>query len=134
MRTRTQKTVSRFAALVWLVNGLVCKLLNLVPRHQQIVARILGAEHAVLLTRLIGVGEVLMAIWIVSRIRPRFCTAAQIALVSTMNVIEFLTAPDLLLFGRLNIVVAAAFVLLLAASEGFFRTHRSSPTFKEQKN
>ena len=31
---------------VWLVNGLICKVLNLVPRHQQIVTEILGQGHS----------------------------------------------------------------------------------------
>ncbi len=29
--------LSILIAAVWLVNGLVCKVLNLVPRHEQIV-------------------------------------------------------------------------------------------------
>ena len=33
-------------SLVWLVNGLYCKVLNFVPRHQLIVARILGEDFA----------------------------------------------------------------------------------------
>ncbi|WP_420459075.1 hypothetical protein [Neolewinella sp.] len=33
-------------ALIWLTNGLYCKVLNLVPRHQEIVAAILGPAHA----------------------------------------------------------------------------------------
>ena len=51
-------------ASVWVVNGLLCKVLGFVPRHQEIVARILGDSHAEFLTLAIGVAEVLMAIWI----------------------------------------------------------------------
>lgn len=32
-------------AAVSLINGLFCKVLNLVPRHRQIVAEILGEDH-----------------------------------------------------------------------------------------
>lgn len=96
-------------ALVWLVNGLVCKVLNLVPRHQQIVARVLGQEHAPLLTRTIGVLEMLMAIWVLSGISRGWCARLQMVLVITMNVLEFVLVPDLLLFGRLNIVFAFIF-------------------------
>jgi len=53
-------------AAVWLINGLICKVLNLVPRHQQIVARIVGNEHAAVLTKTIGLSEILMALWIIS--------------------------------------------------------------------
>jgi len=37
-------------AIIWLLNGLFCKVLNLVPRHQEIVARILGSTHSRALT------------------------------------------------------------------------------------
>jgi hypothetical protein len=40
-----------FLAAVWLVNGVWCKILDGVPRHREIVARILGEEHSLLLTR-----------------------------------------------------------------------------------
>ena len=49
-------------AFVWLANGLLCKLLLLVPRHAAIVARILGPAYASTLTRLIGLGEIGMAL------------------------------------------------------------------------
>jgi hypothetical protein len=99
---------------VWLVNGVWCKLLDGVQRHREIVARILGDEHSLGLTRLIGAGEVLVAAWILSGIRWRWSCAFQILLVATMNAIEFLLAPDLLLFGRLNSLVALAYCVLVA--------------------
>jgi len=34
--------VTYLIAAVWLVNGLFCKVLHLTPRHERIVARILG--------------------------------------------------------------------------------------------
>lgn len=100
-----------FFSLIWLVNGLFCKILNLVPRHQQIVAEILGETYAKPLTIAIGVGEVLMAIWIISRKFAQLSAITQILLIVTMNILEFILAPHLLLWGRLNIV----FALCLAA-------------------
>ncbi|WP_433895946.1 DoxX-like family protein [Sphingobacterium mizutaii] len=100
-----------FFSLIWLVNGLFCKILNLVPRHQQIVAEILGETYAKSLTIAIGVGEVLMAIWIISRKFAQLSAITQILLIVTMNILEFILAPHLLLWGRLNIV----FALCLAA-------------------
>src|SRR5688572_12269082 len=93
-------------ALVWLINGLFCKVLGFVPRHEMIVARILGNEDAYSLTKIIGGLEILMAIWVVSRIAPKLCITTQVLLVATMNIIEYNRAPDLLLFGNYNIVVA----------------------------
>ncbi len=60
---------------VWLVMGLLCKLLGWVPRHEEIVARILGNEHAHLLTQAIGLAEIGIAAWILSGILPRWCGA-----------------------------------------------------------
>ncbi|HEY2847305.1 MAG TPA: DoxX-like family protein [Pyrinomonadaceae bacterium] len=100
-------------AAIWLVNGLVCKLLDLVPRHREIVARILGEGHSLALTRCIGGAEIFMAIWILSGIAPRLNAVAQIVVVLTMNAIEFALAPDLLLFGRLNAFVAVLFAGLV---------------------
>ncbi len=45
-------------AIVWIANGLFCKVLNLVPRHEQIVARVLGTEFSRPLTILIGISEI----------------------------------------------------------------------------
>lgn len=107
---RLHRFLTYTVATVWLVNGLFCKVLNWVPRHEQIVARILGLEHAPLLTKGIGLSEVLMAVWVISTIRSRWCAIAQIVLVATMNSIEFVLAPDLLLFGRLNAFFALLFI------------------------
>jgi len=99
-------------ALVWLVNGLYCKVLNAVPRHQQIVAEILGSNYAQLFTQLIGFAEIVMAVWIISGYKSRLCAYLQIAVVAIMNLLEFFLVPDLLLFGKWN----AFFALLLIIS------------------
>ena len=100
-------------ALVWLVNGLFCKVLDWEPRHRAIVSRILGAEHALEWTRAIGVGEILFAAWILSGRWWRLSTVAQAVLVGVMNLIEFFLAPDLLLFGKFNSLVALAYMSLV---------------------
>lgn len=102
-----------FIALVWLVNGLLCKVLGLVPRHAAIVARILGPAHAGLLTRLIGLAEIGLASWMLSGLHRRWCVVAQILLVGVMNALEAWLAPDLLLWGRANALFASLFMLLL---------------------
>jgi hypothetical protein len=116
-RSLGSKIITICCAFVWLINGLVCKLLGLVPRHQEIVGRILGDTHSYWLTKVIGVLEVLMCIWILSRIKPFWCTTMQIIIVLLMNVIEFVFAPDLLLFGRLNILVALFFISVVFLNE-----------------
>ncbi|MBK9492705.1 MAG: DoxX-like family protein [Haliscomenobacter sp.] len=100
-------------AMVWMANGLFCKVLNLVPRHEQIVARILGETYARPLTLAIGFAEIGMAIWVLSRIKPRLNAVLQMAVVAIMNTLEFFMVPDLLLWGKLNAFFAFLFVLLI---------------------
>ncbi len=113
--------------VVWLINGLLCKVLDFVPRHQQIVARILGESHAVLFTKLIGVAEMVMAIWIWSRFKTRLNAITQIAVVLTMNFLEFILVPDLLLFGKLNSVFALLFVFVIYYNEFVLHKEPSQP-------
>jgi len=93
------------------------KILDLVPRHRLIVARILGENHASMLTVCIGVAELGMALWIVSRKMKRLNAWVQITVVLVMNVLEFLLASDLLLWGRGNLVFAILFALLIYYNE-----------------
>ena len=114
MRNKLSSFLTYFIAVVWLVNGLYCKILGYVPRHQQIVARILGESNSGWITRSIGVMEVIMSIWVLSGRQRRINAAVQILLVMTMNLMEFFLARDLLLFGGMNIVVAGLFCIVLA--------------------
>nr|WP_290928439.1 DoxX-like family protein [Haliscomenobacter sp.] len=76
-----------------MANGLFCKVLNLVPRHEQIVARILGETYARPLTLAIGLAEIGMAIWVLSRIKPRLNAVLQMAVWRSLNTLEFLWYP-----------------------------------------
>jgi hypothetical protein len=91
--------------------------LNLVPRHQQIVARIIGDSHSGLFTRLIGIGETVMAIWVFSGWRSRLNAITQMVIIAAMNTLEFFLAPDLLLWGRFNALFAFLFILLIYYNE-----------------
>ena len=113
MKKNIHRALTYLIAAVWLGNGLFCKVLNLVPRHQEIVGRILGNDYAPILTKMIGISEILMAIWIVSRIQPKLNAIAQITIVATMNIIEFCLVPDLLLWGRFNAVFAFCFIVVV---------------------
>ncbi|MCW5909890.1 MAG: DoxX-like family protein [Cyclobacteriaceae bacterium] len=114
---KKHKILTYFIAAVWFANGLLCKVLNLVPRHEQIVARILGNDHSRLLTLLIGIGETIMSIWVLTRFKSKLNAITQMTVVATMNVIEFIVVPDLLLWNRLNIVFAFMFVGLVYYNE-----------------
>lgn len=111
--TRFFRLLTYGIAAVWLVNGLLCKVLHLVPRHEAIVARILGPAYAAPLTRAIGLAEIGMGLWVLSGRWRRLSVGAQMALVAGMNGLEFFLAPDLLLWRHFNAVFAGLFVLLL---------------------
>jgi hypothetical protein len=100
-------------AAVWLINGVICKILNLVPRHEQIVGQILGHGIARPLTLFIGVMEVGMAYWVISGIRSRMCVIVQIVVVGLMNLLEFFLVPELLLWGKWNAAFALVFMVFV---------------------
>ena len=100
-------------ALVWVANGLLCKVLDLVPRHRHIVGQILGEAYSSELTILIGVGELFIAAWVLSNYKVQWLALVQILLVTGMNIIEFLLVPEYLLWGRYNLLFATLFSLLI---------------------
>lgn len=116
-RASLHKILTVLISLVWLVNGLFAKVLGLIPRHQQIAARILGENYAFIATKAIGTFEILMFIWVISTVRSRFCAVTQISIVAVMNTMEYFLAPDLLLFGKLNSVVAVFFIITVYYNE-----------------
>jgi len=104
-------------SLVWLINGLYAKLLEFVPRHQEIVAKILGNEISFAAVKVIGVLEICMFLWVISKRYSRFAAVTQIVIVLTMNLLEFFLTPELLLFGRFNILIALVFVSVVYVNE-----------------
>jgi hypothetical protein len=109
----SHKILNIIIAIVWLINGLFCKVLGLAPRHEAIVARILGQEFAHPLTILIGISEILMAVWIISKFRATLNTYTQIFIVITMNILETILSPALLLWGHWNLLWAITFCLII---------------------
>lgn len=114
--------VSYFIASVWLINGLFCKVLNGVPRHELIVAEILGKDHSRTFTLLIGVSEIVLTVWILIRIKTRLNAITQIGIVTIMTILEFILVPELLLWGRLNALFAFFFVCLVYYNEFHLKT------------
>lgn len=114
-------------SIIWIINGLFCKILNLVPRHEMIVSRILDHQHARVLTLLIGLSEVLMAVWILSRFRTRLNAIMQIFIIATMNILELILVPDLLLWGKFNSIFALLLILAIYYNE-FQLNKKGMPT------
>jgi hypothetical protein len=122
------KVLTYCIAVVWLANGLLCKVLNLVPRHEQIVARILGINYSRPLTLLIGLSEIAMAIWIISGFRSRLNTIVQIVIIATMNTLEFIFVSDLLLWGKFNSVFAFLLILIIYFNEFYLNKKLTKQT------
>jgi len=117
MGSRIHNILNWFITLVWFINGFICKVLNLVPRHQEIVARITGNEHSRTFTLLIGLSEMVMAGWILSGKWSRVNAITQIVVIAVMNTLEFILVPDLLLWGRFNALFALLFIILIYYNE-----------------
>lgn len=118
MQKKTLNKILTIAiGLIWLANGLLCKVLNLVPRHQKIAGNILGDEFAQPLTVSIGVLEIFMAVWIVSGYKSRVNAMLQMLIIAVMNILEFALAPDLLLWGKYNIVFALLLICVIFYNE-----------------
>jgi len=84
-------------AFLWLLFGLLFKALGAVPRHRQIVARVVGAERGPAVLWLVALAEIALGTWmLVGRALP-LCMVAQTLLIATMNTLELRYARDLLL-------------------------------------
>ena len=119
-KTRFYEILTYCITTVWIANGLFCKVLNLVPRHEQIVGRILGNDYSRLLTILIGLSEIIMAVWILSGYKTKLNAITQISVVAIMNTLEFIIVPDLLFWGKLNSLFAFIFILVVYFNEFYF--------------
>ena len=110
---RRVKYINWLVALIWLVNGLFFKVLNLVPRHEKIIVKVLGFENSEFLRVTIGILEIAMFFWIMSEIKPRIAMFTQVLIILTMNVLEFALAPELLMWGEFNFVFALMLCVLI---------------------
>lgn len=117
LKERIHKIITYFIAAVWIANGLFCKVLNLVPRHEEIVAKILQTYYSRQLVVIIGLLEIAMAICILSGYKTKINAIVQIVIVATMNTLEYFLAPDLLLWGKLNSFFAFVFIAVVYFNE-----------------
>ncbi len=58
-----------------------------------------------------------MAVWILSGIKARLNAITQILVIATMNIMEFIFVPELLLWGRANSFFALLFILVIYYNE-----------------
>ena len=84
-------------ALVWFLFGLIFKALDALPRHRQIVVRVVGSARASAVLWAVALAEIGLGSWLlVGRALP-LCLTLQTLLIASMNVCELRYARDLLL-------------------------------------
>lgn len=120
-RIKLHSVLNFCIVVIWIINGLFCKILNIVSRHELIVSRILGEEYSRPITVLIGLSEIIMAVWIISGFRTKLNAIVQIVVIVVMNFLEFIIAPDLLMWGRFNAVFAFILIFVIYINEFYIK-------------
>ena len=74
-------------AAVWLYEGLWCKVLGRERRQLEIVEAVpyFGPRVGALFLTTLGLGEIGLAVWVLSGITPNLCALAQTLLLVTLN-------------------------------------------------
>jgi hypothetical protein len=98
---------------VWVFHGLYSKILNGIPRHQQIVGRVLGHKISRPATKAIGCLEMLLGLWVFSGVARVECAAVQTLAILGMNTLEILLAADLLISAIGMVVLNLAFLAVI---------------------
>lgn len=62
-----------------------------------------------------------MSLWILSGIKKRVNAITQIVVIATMNTLEFILVPDLLLWGRFNSLFALLLIIAIYCNEFIIR-------------
>jgi uncharacterized membrane protein YphA (DoxX/SURF4 family) len=101
-------------ALVWLYQGLWCKVLGGAPRHEAVIASapFIGPAEARVAMVAIGLVECGLAAWVLLGRQRRWAALAQTALLAGMNVAGLVWARSLLADPAGMILQNFAFVLL----------------------
>ena len=113
MNDRFHKLLTILIGSVWVFHGLFSKVSNGVPRHRQIVGRILGEGIANGATLVIGMLEILLGLWIFSGFQRRTCALVQTLALVSMNVLEILLAGDLLISAPGMVTLNLGFIALI---------------------
>lgn len=116
-----------FIGSVWVFHGLYSKISDGIPRHRLIVERILGEGIADFATLAIGLLEVMLGLWIFSRLWRRTCAVLQTAALVSMNTLEILFAKDLLVSAPGMVALNLLFLSLV----WYWATYRSETLVTE---
>ena len=101
-------------AAVWVYEGLWCKILGGVQSQVDVVSAVprLGALARPLL-KLLGVGEVALAVWVMTGISPGLCAVAQTVLLVLLNANGLVWARHLIREPAGMVIKNIAFLMLV---------------------
>jgi DoxX-like family len=114
------KLIRASIALVWLYQGLWCKLMDGVPQHEAVIAAVpfIGPAAAKGVLIALGWAECCIAAWVLSGKRMRYAALAQTALLVIMNAGGTIWAPHLIADPGSMIVQNLAFLVLIWIAAG----------------
>ena len=98
---------------VWVFHGLYSKILNGIPRHRMIVAKILGPDNSRAATFAIGFLELLLGIWAFTGWHPVPCAIVQTVAIVSMNTLEIALAVELLISVIGMVILSLGFLALV---------------------
>jgi len=98
---------------VWVFHGLYSKILNGIPRHRMIVAKILGSANARSATLAIGFLELLLGVWVFTGWYSAPCAVIQTAAIISMNMLEIALAAELLISAIGMVALNMGFLALI---------------------
>ena len=117
--TLFHKLLTVLIGSVWVFHGLYSKVSNGIPRHRQIVGRILGEGIADRATLVIGILEISLGLWIFSGLGRRTCALVQTLALVSMNLLEILLARELLISAAGMVALNLGFISLIWYWAGF---------------
>lgn len=108
-------------AAVWLYEGLWCKLLSGEPRQKEVVAAVphAGPRLGKSFLKLLGLVEVFVATWVLSRVAPIACALVQTALLIALNTAGLIWARHIIHDPPGMIIKNVAFLVLVWVSASF---------------
>ena len=110
-------------AAVWLYEGLWCKVLGREGRQLQVVEAVpyFGPRVGALFLKTLGVGEIGVALWVLSGIAPGPCALAQTLLLVALNTSGLIWARHIIHDPGGMVVKNFAFLVLVWVAAGLAR-------------
>ncbi|HLZ63162.1 MAG TPA: DoxX-like family protein [Ktedonosporobacter sp.] len=104
--------------VVWLYEGLWCKLLHSESHEFQVVEAVpyFGLRIGALFLKTLGVAEVALAVWVLSGIAPTLCALVQTLLLIMLNACGLLWARQIIYDPGGMVVKNFAFIVLVWVS------------------